>query len=48
LPYADACSLFVPANPVTKPTSYVAQKLESELELIDLIVKKTIDKVEII
>jgi thiamine biosynthesis protein ThiI len=35
LPYADACSLFVPTSPVTKPTIHKAQKLENELTLID-------------
>ncbi|MDR3257886.1 MAG: tRNA 4-thiouridine(8) synthase ThiI [Mycoplasmataceae bacterium] len=35
LPFADSCSLFVPTNPVTKPTVHGAKKLEEELTLID-------------
>jgi thiamine biosynthesis protein ThiI len=35
LPFADSCSLFVPTNPVTKPTIHGAKKLEEELTLIE-------------
>lgn len=44
LPYEDSCSLFVPANPVTKPNIKVASNLESELFLINDLVEKTINK----
>jgi thiamine biosynthesis protein ThiI len=44
LPYADACSLFVPTRPVTKPKADIAQKLELELDLISDIYHNTIDK----
>jgi thiamine biosynthesis protein ThiI len=40
LPYADSCSLFVPANPVTKPTIHKAIHLESGLELADDIMEQ--------
>ncbi|MDR3330094.1 MAG: tRNA 4-thiouridine(8) synthase ThiI [Mycoplasmataceae bacterium] len=35
LPFADSCSLFVPTNPVTKPTIHGAKKLENELTLAE-------------
>lgn len=44
LPFEDSCSLFVPANPVTKPTIHKALKLENELELISGIYNITIEK----
>ncbi|MDE6476797.1 MAG: tRNA 4-thiouridine(8) synthase ThiI, partial [Mycoplasmoidaceae bacterium] len=44
LPFEDSCSLFVPQNPVTKPTIHKAQKLENELELISGIYNITIEK----
>lgn len=44
LPYPDACSMFVPANPTTKPTIEKAVKLEKELMLIDTIYKRVISK----
>ncbi len=44
LPYADSCSLFVPANPVTKPTIHKAKKLENELNLINDLYNITIEK----
>lgn len=44
LPFADSCSLFVPANPVTKPTIHKATKLENDLELISGIYNITIEK----
>jgi thiamine biosynthesis protein ThiI len=44
LPYADACSLFVPANPVTKPTIHKAKKLEDELTLADRLVTSLLEK----
>ncbi len=44
LPFADSCSLFVPANPTTKPTIHKAMKLESGLELISDIYDITINK----
>ncbi len=44
LPFEDSCSLFVPQNPVTKPTIHKAQKLENELELISSIYNITIEK----
>lgn len=44
LPYADSCSLFVPANPVTKPTIHKAEKLENELDLINELYNITIEK----
>lgn len=43
LPFADSCSMFVPANPITKPKVEIAQKLEQELELIDAIYQNVID-----
>ncbi|MCQ2748264.1 MAG: tRNA 4-thiouridine(8) synthase ThiI [Mycoplasmoidaceae bacterium] len=44
LPYPDACSMFVPANPTTKPDIDKALKLEKELLLIDTIYKRVINK----
>ncbi|MCQ2957254.1 MAG: tRNA 4-thiouridine(8) synthase ThiI [Mycoplasmoidaceae bacterium] len=44
LPYPDACSMFVPANPTTKPSVEKAQALEKELMLIDTIYKRVIGK----
>lgn len=44
LPYADACSLFVPTNPVTKPTTHKAQRLENELSLIDKLLENLFKK----
>jgi thiamine biosynthesis protein ThiI len=44
LPYADACSLFVPANPVTKPTIHKAEKLEKELTLVDKLLESLFQK----
>jgi thiamine biosynthesis protein ThiI len=34
-PYIDCCALFVPKNPVTKPTIHTAKKLEEQLDLVD-------------
>ncbi|MBQ0045499.1 MAG: tRNA 4-thiouridine(8) synthase ThiI [Mycoplasma sp.] len=44
LPYPDACSMFVPANPTTKPSLAKAEALEKELMLIDEIYKRVIGK----
>lgn len=44
LPYADCCALFVPKTPVTKPKIAIAEKLESELMLIDKIFDDTLTK----
>ncbi|MDR1991684.1 MAG: tRNA 4-thiouridine(8) synthase ThiI [Mycoplasmataceae bacterium] len=44
LPYDDACSLFVPANPVTKPTIHKAKKLEEELTLMETLLQSTLLK----
>lgn len=44
LPYADTCSLFVPANPVTKPTIHKAQMLENELTLIEKLLENLFQK----
>lgn len=43
-PYADCCSLFVPANPVTKPKPEIATKLESELDFVDEIYHNVLKK----
>lgn len=43
LPYPDACSMFVPANPTTKPNLEKAIKLEQGLYLIDEIYKKVME-----
>lgn len=44
LPYPDACSMFVPTNPTTKPKLNAAIALEEELLLIDTIYKQTLKK----
>ena len=44
LPFADCCALFVPKAPVTKPRIHIAEKLESELDLLSKIYEVTIDK----
>ncbi|MDR0826124.1 MAG: tRNA 4-thiouridine(8) synthase ThiI [Mycoplasmataceae bacterium] len=44
LPFADSCSLFVPTNPVTRPTIHTAAKLEAELELASEIIERIINK----
>ncbi|MDR2836452.1 MAG: hypothetical protein LBV69_09755, partial [Bacteroidales bacterium] len=38
-PYIDCCALFVPKKPATKPTIHTAEKLESQLELVDELCK---------
>lgn len=43
LPYPDACAMFVPAHPVTKPCINEAIKCEKELSLIDRIYKSVIN-----
>jgi thiamine biosynthesis protein ThiI len=45
-PYIDCCALFVPKNPVTKPSIKIAEKLEKQLELIDQLCDNA--KIEII
>lgn len=42
IPLADCCSLFVPANPVTRPNKETAQKLEQESDLLEEIYQQTI------
>ena len=44
LPYPDACSMFVPTNPTTKPNVEKAQALEKELLLIDTIYNRVLAK----
>lgn len=44
LPFADCCSLFVPANPVTKPNVAIAEKLEKELDFVQNIYQDTLNK----
>ena len=44
LPFADCCALFVPKAPVTKPRIHIAEKLESEFDLLSKIYEVTIDK----
>lgn len=49
LPYEDACSLFVPKNPVTNPQLNIAIKIEQDLDYIDILIKKIIDsKIDIV
>lgn len=45
LPYPDACSSFVPTNPVTKPKIAIAEKLEKEMIMIKAIYEKTIKNI---
>jgi len=45
-PYADCCALFVPTNPVTKPTIHLAEKLESELPIAFGLYEKILDKIK--
>lgn len=45
LPYPDACSSFVPTNPVTKPKIMVAKKLEKEMIMIKTIYEKTLKNI---
>lgn len=40
LPFDDACSLFVPKNPVTFPKAEVASKLEQEIDYLDELIKQ--------
>ncbi|WP_342269005.1 tRNA uracil 4-sulfurtransferase ThiI [Spiroplasma endosymbiont of Aspidapion aeneum] len=50
LPFSDACSLFVPKNPTTKPKIVYAEKLESEImfdHFIDYTFKNKIKKMYI-
>ena len=44
LPYSDCCTLFVPKNPATKPSIFVAEKIEKSLNLISDVYKLTITK----
>ncbi|AKX33822.1 thiamine biosynthesis protein ThiI [Spiroplasma litorale] len=43
LPFDDVCSLYVPKNPVTKPKIFVAEDLEKDL-LLDELIDYTIEK----
>ncbi|MDR0753005.1 MAG: tRNA 4-thiouridine(8) synthase ThiI [Mycoplasmataceae bacterium] len=44
-PYIDCCALFVPKNPVTRPTIHKVLKIEEELDLAEEIYKKIIPKI---
>lgn len=48
LPYDDACGLFAPANPITKPKLETAIWLEDSIELLRDLEQSIIDKIEII
>lgn len=42
LPYEDACSLFTPKSPVTKPNLNMVFKIEKELDLVDILIESVI------
>ncbi|PPE06755.1 tRNA uracil 4-sulfurtransferase ThiI [Mesoplasma corruscae] len=51
LPFDDACSLFVPKNPVTKPKRWTAEKQENAIlwnELLDYTLENSIEKFSLI
>lgn len=48
LPHPDACSLFAPKNPVTKPKLEVAKMLEEKISLLTALESNTIDNIEVI
>lgn len=48
LPYDDACGLFAPANPITKPKLETAIELENSVELLKDLEQSMIDKIDII
>ena len=43
LPFNDACSLFVPKNPITMPKINVANKIEQQFDYIDILINKLSD-----
>jgi thiamine biosynthesis protein ThiI len=45
LPYADCCALFVPKNPVTKPSVLKAEKIEKNLELAEQVYQNILSKI---
>lgn len=47
LPFDDACSLFAPLNPTTKPKLNLAIALEEEIDLLNGLETNIIDKIEI-
>ncbi len=47
LPYEDCCTVFLPKNPVIRPTIKRAQELEENLD-IDMLVKQALNNEEII
>lgn len=42
LPYEDACSLFTPKSPITKPNLNMVFKIEKELDLVDILIESVI------
>ncbi|MDR2461788.1 MAG: tRNA 4-thiouridine(8) synthase ThiI [Mycoplasmataceae bacterium] len=46
LHHDDCCQIFVPKNPVTKPSIVDAKKLEKELEMINVIYKKILKDIK--
>lgn len=47
-PYDDACSLFAPRNPITKPKLSIACELEKKLDLLIDLEKNIINKIEVV
>ncbi|MGL4948108.1 MAG: tRNA uracil 4-sulfurtransferase ThiI [Mycoplasma sp.] len=47
LPYEDACSLFAPRSPITKPRLGVAINLEQEIDLLESLENNIIDSIEV-
>ncbi|MGL4951443.1 MAG: tRNA uracil 4-sulfurtransferase ThiI [Mycoplasma sp.] len=47
LPYDDACSLFAPKNPITKPILSKAISLETEIDLLKTLEENIIDNIEV-
>lgn len=44
--FPDSCSLFAPKNPVTKPKLEIAEQLEKELDLLDVLENKAFETIE--
>lgn len=47
LPYEDCCTIFTPKNPVTKPTSRKAEKMENRFDF-DSYINEALENIEIV
>lgn len=47
LPYQDCCTVFLPKNPVIKPSLDIAKKEQAKIENLDALVKAAIENIEV-